>query len=69
MAALIVLIIIALAFGILFGGIFAVSWSIRREDKHGRLTGRAPNWSCEGARRVTGMHAARWDRMDTTALT
>jgi hypothetical protein len=65
MAALVVLAVIALAFGILFGGILAISWAIRREDKHGGLTGRAPNWSCQGARRVTGMHAARWEHRDT----
>ena len=35
MAVLVVLAVIALAFGILFGGILAISWGIRREDKHG----------------------------------
>jgi len=59
--ALVVLIVIAAAFGMLLGGILFISWGINREDKRGYLTGRAPSWHCQGTRRITGMHAARWD--------
>jgi len=53
----------AVAFGVLFGAFLAISFAIRREDKIGTLTGRAPSRACQSARHVAGFHRLRWDTL------
>src|SRR5215471_15339607 len=50
------------ALGILFGAFLAISFAIRREDKVGTLTGRAPSRACRSARYLTQWHRIRWGR-------
>jgi hypothetical protein len=52
---------ITVAFGALSGALLAISFAIRREDKVGTLTGRAPSRACRSARHVAGFHRLRWD--------
>jgi hypothetical protein len=56
MAALIIVVATAVAFGVLFGGFIAICGSIRRVDKYGSLT-KAPT----PLRHLTGAYASRWD--------
>jgi hypothetical protein len=49
------------AYCVLFGAFFAISFTIRREDSLGTLTGRAPSWVCQSARHIAGWHRSRWD--------
>jgi hypothetical protein len=49
------------AYGALLVGFFLISRAIRREDKAGTLTGRAPTWVCWSARHMAGGHRVRWD--------
>lgn len=60
MAVLVVLIAVTFSFGVLLGVIALISRGIHREDKQGTLLGRAPGWSSQGARLLTGMRTARW---------
>ncbi len=53
---------LSVASGVLFGAFLAISFAIRREDKVGTLTGRAPSRACQSARSMTGWHRARWAR-------
>jgi hypothetical protein len=62
MAALVVLTAITATFFLLLGGIFAISMTIRRVDKHGSLRREAPTMLGQGILALTGAHAARWDR-------
>jgi hypothetical protein len=48
------------AYGVLFGAFFAISFAIRREDRHGTVTGRPPSRACESARHIAGWHRVRW---------
>lgn len=61
MAALAVLAAIAATFFVLLGGFVALSFAIKRVDKHGSLHGEAPTVLGQGVRTLTGAHAARWD--------
>jgi hypothetical protein len=49
----------AVAYGAVFGSFLAISFAIRREDKVGTLTGRAPSRACRSARQVAGFHRLR----------
>lgn len=62
MAALAVLAAITATFFLLLGGIVAVSFTIKRVDKHGSLRDEAPTMLGQGVLALTGMHAARWDQ-------
>ena len=53
----------SVAFGVLFGAFLAISFAIRREDRVGTLTGRAPSRACQSARQVAGFHRLRWDSL------
>lgn len=48
--------------GVLVGAFLAISFAIRKEDKVGTLTGRAPSRACQRARHMTGWHRAHWVR-------
>lgn len=61
MAALVTIAIALLvSYGVLFGVFIVISFAIRREDKAGTLTGRAPSLTCQGARLMTGWRRSRW---------
>lgn len=63
MATLLTFVIaLAAAYGVLFGAFLAISFAIRREDKVGTLTGRAPSRTCQSARSMTGWHRTHWAR-------
>jgi hypothetical protein len=53
-------IFLSVAYGVLFGAFFAISWAIRSEDKRGPLGATAPSMTSRGARYVTGLHRVRW---------
>ena len=61
MAVIAILAAITATFMLLLGGIIAISFTIKRVDKHGSLRGEAPTMVGQGIRALTGMHAARWD--------
>jgi hypothetical protein len=62
MAALVVVVLIALAFGILFGGFLMISFAIRRDDHSlGSIRSEAPNHSARAARTLTGISGSRWE--------
>jgi hypothetical protein len=46
--------------GTLFGAFFAISFTIRKEDVTGTLTGHAPSRACRSARLLTQWHRVRW---------
>lgn len=48
--------------GVLVGAFFAISFAIRREDRVGTLTGRAPSRACQSARHMTAWHRTDWVR-------
>lgn len=56
MASLVLFAIVAVAYGVVFGAFFAISFAIRREDRVGTLVGRAPSGTCKSARYVAGFH-------------
>jgi hypothetical protein len=62
MAVIAILAAITATFMLLLGGIIAISFTIKRIDKHGSLHGEAPTMLGHGIRALTGMHAARWDK-------
>ncbi len=63
MASLAVIAIsLSVAYGVLFGAFFALSFAIRREDHRGTLTGQAPSRACQSARYFTGWRRLRWDQ-------
>jgi hypothetical protein len=51
---------LVLAYGILLGAFLAICSAIRREDRGGTLAGRAPSWTAQSARSMTGWHRSRW---------
>jgi NADH:ubiquinone oxidoreductase subunit 3 (subunit A) len=63
MASLVVLILIAIAFGVCAGVFLVVSFAIRREDRSPRHSLRfdAPNSSTRAARALVGISSSRWD--------
>lgn len=62
MATLVVLILIAIAFGVFIGGFLMVSLAIRREDHSlGSLRFGATNHSARAARTLVGLSSSRWD--------
>lgn len=62
MAALVVLVLTAIAFGVLLGGFLMVSLAIRRDDHSlGSLRFDAPNHSARTARTLVGISSSRWD--------
>ena len=54
------------AYGVLLVGFYLISRAIRREDKAGTLTGRAPTRVCWSARHMAGWHRVRWDHAGPT---
>ena len=50
-----------IAYGVLFGAFFVISFTIRREDSLGTVTGRAPSRARQSARHIAGWHRFRWD--------
>jgi hypothetical protein len=61
MAALVVLIAIAAASGVLLAVYVAICSAIRRADKRGTLRDGAPTMLGQRVQAFTGAHAARWD--------
>jgi hypothetical protein len=62
MASVLVLVLIAIAFGVFFGGFLMVSFAIRRDDHAlGSLWFDAPNHSVRTARSVVGVSTSRGD--------
>jgi len=63
MASLVTIAIaLSAAYVVLLVGLYLISRAIRREDKKGTLTGRAPSWVCWSARHMAGWHRVDWDR-------
>ena len=52
--------VLVLAYGVLFGAFLVICAAIRREDRIGTLAGRAPSWTAQSARSMTGWHRSRW---------
>jgi hypothetical protein len=62
MASVVVLVLTAIAFGVLFGSFLVVSLAIRRDDHSlGSLRCDAPNHSARAARTLVGINSSRWD--------
>jgi hypothetical protein len=62
MASVVILVLIAIAFGVFFGGLLMVSLAIRREDKSlGSLQFDAPTYSSRTARILVGINSSRWE--------
>jgi hypothetical protein len=61
-ASVVVIVLTATAFGVLFGVFLRVSSAIKREDKApGSLRLDAPNRSAQTARALVGMSSSRWE--------
>jgi hypothetical protein len=60
MASLVVLVLIAIAFGACFGAFLMVSFAIRREDRPNSLQFDAPDSSTRAARALMGINGSRW---------
>jgi hypothetical protein len=57
-----VLILTAVAFGVLIGGFLMVSFAIRRDDSDlGSIRYDAPNQRARTARHLVGISASRWE--------
>lgn len=62
MASVVILVLIAIAFGVFFGGFLMVSFAIRRDDKsRGSLRFDAPSHSARTARTLVGLSSSRWE--------
>jgi hypothetical protein len=62
MASLVVIVLIAIAFGVCFGVFLKLSFAIRHEDRsRGSLRLDAPNSSAQTARTLVGLTSSRWD--------
>ena len=62
MASLVVIVLIAIAFGVCFGVFLKVSFAIRREDRSRHsLRFDAPDSSSRAARALVGISSSRWD--------
>lgn len=63
MASLVVLVLIAIAFGVCSGVFLMISFAIRREDRSQRYSLRfdAPDSSTKAARALVGISSSRWD--------
>jgi hypothetical protein len=60
MASAVVLVLIAIAFVVLFGGFLIVSFALRRDDRDlGSIQFDAPNHSARAVRSLVGMTASR----------
>jgi hypothetical protein len=61
-SVVVILALIAIAFGVFFGGFIMVSFAIRRDDhSRGSLRSDAPNHSARTARTLVGLRSSRWD--------
>jgi hypothetical protein len=57
-----VLVLIAIAFGAFIGGFIMVSFAIRRDEQAlGSLRFDAPNYRSRTARTLVGLSSSRWD--------
>jgi hypothetical protein len=62
MASVVVLVLIAIAFGVFIGSFIMVSFAIRRDDRsRGSLRFDASNRSARTARMLVGLSSSRWD--------
>jgi hypothetical protein len=62
MASVVVLVLIAIAFGVFIGGFLVVSRAIARDDHSlGSLRFDAPNNRAQTARSLVGLSSSRWD--------
>jgi hypothetical protein len=62
MASLIIIALVTVAFGVMFGAFLAISFAIRRDDRiRGSLRFGAPSHSTKAARSLVGMSSSRWD--------
>ncbi len=52
--------VLALAYGAVFGAFLTLSFAIRREDKRRTLAWDAGGRAEQSARSITGWHRARW---------
>jgi hypothetical protein len=61
-SVIVVLVLIAIAFGVFFGGFLMVSFAIRRDDHAlGSLRFDAPSHSTRAARTLVGLNSSRWE--------
>jgi len=61
MVGMIVLVLTALVFGVLFGGFLMVSLAIRRDDRSSGLSSvDAHGCSAQTARKIVGVSSSRW---------
>jgi hypothetical protein len=61
-SVVVVLVLTAIAFGVLFGGFLMISLAIRRDDHSlGSLRFDAPNHSTRTARILVGISSSRWE--------
>ncbi len=62
MAALVIIVLIVIAAGLLTGGFLAVSFAIRRDDADlGSIRYDAPSHSARTARYLVGISGSRWE--------
>jgi hypothetical protein len=61
-SSVLVLVLIAIAAGVLLGGFLMISLTIRHDDHDlGSIRFEAPNYSKRTARSLVGMSTARWE--------
>ena len=61
-SVVVVLVLTAIAFGVLFGGFLMISLAIRRDDHSlGSLRFDAPNHSARTARTLVGLSSFHWE--------
>jgi hypothetical protein len=62
MASVVILILTAVAFGVLLGGFLAVSFALRRDDRDlGSIRFDAPTHSARAVRNLVGISGSRWE--------
>jgi hypothetical protein len=61
-ASLIIIVLVTVAFGVMFGAFLAISFAIRTDDRRkGSLRSVAPDHSTRAARTLVGLSSSRWD--------
>jgi hypothetical protein len=62
MASLIIIMLVTIAFGVMFGALLAISFAIRRDDRSkGSLRLDASDHRTRTARTLVGLSSSRWD--------
>jgi hypothetical protein len=60
-SSVVVLVLIAITFGVLIGAFLAISFAIRREDRDLSLSFDASSTSAKVARMLVGVNGSRWE--------